>query len=91
VKISGQEKQIIYVILTICNHFINLFKDFKLVIMLHCNTDSKEGLLKHGGVVVQDRLLKSRCMPSGRCLVPVIGDDHQNEDFFSARKYHTYS
>lgn len=35
---------------------------------------------------MQDFLLKSRCMPSGRCLVPVIGDDHQNKDFFLSKE-----
>lgn len=28
-------------------------------------------------------------MPSGRCLISVIGDDHQNKDFLWARKYYT--
>lgn len=34
----------------------------KLGITLCCNTDSKEGLSKHWGGVVQDHLLNSRCM-----------------------------
>lgn len=52
VKISEQEKQFVYVILTVCNWFIILFKDFKLWIMLCCNTDSRVGLFNHWGAVV---------------------------------------
>lgn len=68
-------------ILTIWNCFIILFKDFKLGIILCYNTDSEEVLSKPWGDVVKKYVLKSRHMPSGRCLVPVVGDIHQNKDF----------